>query len=261
MVMETTKQGLIADCRRQMKNPPEAAFEAWGESDERAGIEPPPIEKPFAEGARRIALVAPDELSIGSMPTLQAIRERQSRRAFTDEAVTLEELSYLLWATQGIRKMHPEKPIAYRTVPSGGCRHPYETYLQIERVDGVASGLYRYSALNHELGFVREVPEDADPSLAEVCYGQRSVEVAAVTFIWTAIPYRTEWRYGPDSPKDILMGVGHICQNLYLACESVGLGTCAIVAYNQEKLDTYLDIDGDEEVSLYVAPVGRPAGA
>jgi len=257
MVMKTDKQGRMDACREQLKNPTGEAFEAWGESDERKGIAPPPIEKPFPDGANRIPLIAPEKLNLGAMAVADAIRDRQSRRAFSDEALTFEELSYLLWATQGIRKMHPEKPIAFRVVPSGGCRHPYETYLQIERVEGVPPGLYRYGAVNHELVFLREVPEDADPSLADVCFGQGSVAAAAVTFAWTAIPYRTEWRYGPDSPKDILLGCGHICQNLYLACESIGAGTCAIVAYDQEELDAYLGVDGVEEVSLYAAPVGK----
>lgn len=251
---------MMKDVRECLRNPPREAFEAWGESDERKGVAPPPIEKPFPEGAERIELVPPGKLSLGGMPVADAIRDRHSRRAFTAEPLTLEELSFLLWATQGIRKMHPEKPIAFRMVPSGGCRHPYETYLQIERVEGVPRGLYRYSALDHALVLVHVIRSDEDPTLAEVCHKQPSVEAAPVTFIWTAIPCRTEWRYGPDSPKDILLGCGHICQNLYLACESIGAGTCAIVAYDQEKLDAYLGVDGVDEISLYVAPVGKPAG-
>jgi len=257
MIMKTDKQGWMDVCREHLKNPPGEAFEAWGESDERKGIALPPLEKAFPEGAKRIALIAPEKLDLGAMAVADAIRDRHSRRAFTDEPLTFGELSYLLWATQGIRKMHPEKPVAFRVVPSGGCRHPYETYIQIERVEGVLPGLYRYGAVNHELVFLRDVPADADPSLADVCYGQGSVAAAAVTFAWTAIPYRTEWRYGPDSLKDLLMGIGHVCQNLYLACESIGAGTCAIVAYDQEKLDAYLGLDGVEEISLYVAPVGK----
>ena len=76
-------------------------------------------------------------------------------------------------------------------------------------------------------------------------------------FIWTAIPYRTVWRYGVDLIKDILMGVGHICQNLYLACEAIQAGTCAIVSYSQEELDSFLKLDGEEEISLYLSPVGK----
>jgi len=247
----------MEDLRKYLKNPPVEVLEAAGESDQRKGVEPPPLEKAIPEGAKRVDLVPPEALNLGSMLLIDAIRNRKSRRAFTEEALTLEELSFLLWATQGIREIHPKRTHAFRVVPSGGCRHPYETYVQVERVEGVSPGLYRYGALEHTLVLLREMSSGM-ADLAEICYGQHSVQSAAVTFIWTAIPYRTEWRYGPDSLKDILLSCGHICQNLYLACESIGAGTCAIVAYNQEQLDPYLGVDGVDEISLYVAPVGKP---
>jgi SagB-type dehydrogenase family enzyme len=66
-----------------------------------------------------------------------------------------------------------------------------------------------------------------------------------------------EWRYGLASFKLIALDAGHVCQNLYLACEAINAGTCAIAAYNQEKLDTLLGVDGDEEFAVYMAPVGK----
>jgi SagB-type dehydrogenase family enzyme len=78
-----------------------------------------------------------------------------------------------------------------------------------------------------------------------------------VVFIWTAIPYRTEWRYGPVSPKLIALDAGHACQNLYLAVEAVGAGTCGIGAYDQELSDRMCGVDGRDEVVIYMAPVGK----
>jgi SagB-type dehydrogenase family enzyme len=204
-----------------------------------------------------IPLVPTAEIKLGTTPLVDAIRNRESRRQFSSEALTLEELSFLLWATQGVRRIHPKRVWAMRNVPSGGCRHPFETYLWVRNVESVPQGLYRYSALEHKLVAVGAPGAETQASLAEVCYGQEFVDKAAVTFVWTAIPYRTEWRYGPDSLKDILLSCGHICQNLYLACESIGAGTCAIVAYNQDALDRFLGVDGEDEISLYVAPVGK----
>ena len=76
-------------------------------------------------------------------------------------------------------------------------------------------------------------------------------------FIWTTIPNRMEWRYSVVSHKIIALDAGHVCQNLYLACESIGCGTCAIGAYDQEKMDKFLGVDGEEEFAIYAAPVGR----
>jgi len=132
-----------------------------------------------------------------------------------------------------------------------------ETYLHVRHVESMAPGLYRYLPLEHAVIAV-DAPGAAPRSrLGEICYKQSFVDEAAVTFVWTAIPYRTEWRYGPDLLKDILLTCGHICQNLYLACEAIGAGTCAILAYDQDELDAFLGVDGQDEISVYVAPVGR----
>ena len=80
---------------------------------------------------------------------------------------------------------------------------------------------------------------------------------SAVTFIWTTIPARMEWRYSRASYKVIALDAGHVCQNLYLACETIGAGTCAIAAYDQEIADSILGIDGVEEFTIYMAPVGK----
>lgn len=245
--------------RQYLKNPSRDALAAH-ESDQQKGVAAPPLEKPIEPVAKLIPLVPVGRIALGRMPLVEAIRARESRREFADTALSLEELSFLLWATQGVRKVHPEKKWAMRTVPSGGCRHPFETYLRVRKAESLAPGLYRYGALEHALVAVDAPGSNPNVSLAEACYGQEFVDQAAVTFVWTAIPYRTEWRYGPDSLKDILLSCGHICQNLYLACESIGAGTCAIVAYDQDMLDGFLGVDGEGEISLYVAPVGKVAG-
>ncbi len=243
--------------RTSLRNPPLEEMRRH-KSDQQKGIPAPPVEKPIDAGARLIPLVPEDRLPQGQMPLRDAIRKRESRRAFSSDALSLEELSFLLWATQGIRKIDPAGVRTMRNVPSGGCRHPFETYLWIRNVESLSRGIYRYLPLEHALVAVDAPGSDPRASLAKVCYEQAFVDNAAVTFIWTAIPYRTEWRYGTDSLKDILLSCGHICQNLYLACESIGAGTCAIVAYDQDALDAFLGVDGKDEIPVYVAPVGKP---
>jgi len=250
----------MSDGRKHLKNTDFTSFPNI-ESDQRKGVPAPPLEKQIPRGAKRVDLVPPEEFpsALGGQPLVDAIRNRQSRRSFAKISLSLAELSFLLWATQGIRSIHPKRVHAFRTVPSGGCRHPFETYLRIQRVDDVAPGLYRYAPLEHQLVevWLAGDRDPKDPTLGAACYEQSFVDTAAVSFVWTAIPYRSEWRYPVDSFKDILLSCGHICQNLYLACEAIGAGTCAIVAYNQKMLDAYLNVDGEDEISLYVAPVGK----
>jgi SagB-type dehydrogenase family enzyme len=122
-------------------------------------------------------------------------------------------------------------------------------------VNGLQPGLYRYLPLENKLYFIF-----SDDNLAERVHEatyESYVKGSAVTFIWTVIPYRTEWRYSILSPKIIAQDSGHMCQNLYLACEAIGAGTCAIGAYDQEKMDHAIRVDGKEEFAVYVAPVGK----
>ena len=125
----------------------------------------------------------------------------------------------------------------------------------VNRVAGLEPGLYRYLPVENRLCFLK-----ADPGLAaeiHVASGDQYVLDSAATFVWTVIPYRTEWRYLHHSHRVILIDVGHACQNLYLAAESIGCGTCAIAAYDQQRMDAALGVDGEEEFAVYMAPVGR----
>ena len=93
--------------------------------------------------------------------------------------------------------------------------------------------------------------------ISDASLGQSFTGKSAVTFVWTAIPYRMEWRYSLASYKVIAMDAGHVGQNLYLACEAINAGTCAIAAYSQDLMDTLINVDGTEEFVIYLAPVGK----
>lgn len=220
-----------------------------------SGAAPPVVQKPVPPGKTVIALPGRDEWHIPTCDLLTAIGERESHRRFLPDLLSLQELSMLLWATQGVRTVVHEAAVL-RTVPSAGCRHPFETYFAALRVDGLAPAIYRYLPLEHGLLLEKE-PEKLAVSLVAATHGQSFVAQAAGCFIWTAIPARTEWRYAEASYKVIALDAGHVCQNLYLACEAIGAGTCAIAAYNQGLMDALLGVDGDEEFTIYIAPVGK----
>jgi SagB-type dehydrogenase family enzyme len=233
-------------------------WEEWGhsETDQKRKVPYPPLEKPAPEGAPLFNLVAPEAFTLGQIPLIEAFRHRRSRRKFTSEPLSLEELSFLLWVTQGVTQVLSNNKATMRTVPSGGARHPFESYLSLNRVAGFEPGLYRYLALEHKLCQLR--PDSGlAAKVGEACNDQPFVGNCAATFIWTAIPYRTEWRYTFLSHKIIAQDAGHVCQNLYLACEAISAGTCGIGAYDQAKLDALLGVDGHEEFAVYAAPVGK----
>lgn len=232
----------------------------WAHTDQHAGRKPPPVQKPADPESATVAL-PPREAwpELGAMSVQAAISARKSRRTFGPERLSQSELAFLLWATQGVRRRLGPHTVL-RTVPSAGGRHAFETYVAVLNVAGLSTGLYRYLPLDHTLLALQGQKHDDHPlgdSLIQATLGQRFCGEAAATFIWTVVPYRTEWRYDLAAYRVLLMDVGHVCQNLYLACESIGAGTCAVGAYDQEALDTLLDVDGEDEFAIYLAPVGK----
>ncbi len=226
------------------------------EAHQRKGVLPPLLEKPCPKDGVMFELTKPDRLDLGGISLAEAIKQRESRRKYTLEALKLEELSFLLWATQGLKSIDRNKVWTKRTVPSAGARHPFETYLIINRVDDLKPGVYRYLAIEHKLLLVND-KRPLPSQVSEACWGQAFVGDAAVVFIWVATPYRAEWRYSTVAYKGILVDVGHICQNLYLACESIGAGACAILAYEQEMIDALIGVDGENEFTVYLASLGK----
>jgi SagB-type dehydrogenase family enzyme len=218
----------------------------------------PLVQKPLPPGSSIIPLPLRASWAIPPCDLEAAIAGRQSHRHFTGEPLSLAELAFLLWATQGVREGLPAAAVL-RTVPSAGCRHPFETYLAVLEVEGLVSGLYRYLPLEHTLVHLRGV-DNLPAHLTAACRGQKFSGEAAVTFLWTVLPRRSEWRYGEASYKVIALDAGHLCQNLYLACAAISAGTCAIAAYNQTLADGLLGVDGEEEFTIYMAPVGKVAG-
>ena len=226
------------------------------ESDQDLKLPQPPLVKPaMANDGNRIAL----SRDFSALPMLHnlpyLIESRHSSRIYTQKNMTLEQLSFLLWACQGVKSIRGKSYATLRTVPSGGARHPFETYLVVRKVDGLRSGVYHYLPMEHALEFLQEI-ENLDERINESLCGQIWASKANVLFYWSMVPYRAEWRYGIYAHRVALMDAGHMAENLYLACTGLGLGCCAIGAFSDELCNDLLTLDGEEEFTLYVIPVG-----
>lgn len=183
------------------------------------------------------------------------IRDRRSARVYTGETMTVEQLSFLLWATQGVKAVRGKSYATLRTVPCGGARHEFETYLLVRRVVGLEPGTYHYLPMEHALEFLHPV-DDMENTITESLSGQKWAEKANVVFYWSMVPYRAEWRYGIYTHRVAMIDVGHVGQNLYLACTGTGLGTCTLGAFSHEICNELFGLDGEEEYVVYAAPVG-----
>jgi len=228
-------------------------------SDQEKGLPQPPLELPPDPGVPLIPLPDPKTLMMPEMDLRTAIDHRQSIRLYRDEPLSLEELSYLLWCTQGVKAV-TKRPSTLRTVPSGGARHAFETYLMVRAVRGLEPGIYRFLAIEHALQVVRPGAQTVQ-DITDLCGGQNMVKLSAVTFIWTAVPYRMIWRYNQRAYRGLFLDAGHVCQNLYLAAEPIDCGVCAINAFFDDEFNAYLGFDPEQQFVLYCASLGKnPTG-
>ncbi len=226
-------------------------YRYMGPSDQQRRLPQPSISSLLEEGVQVIQLPDPGE---GKTNLRSLIDSRTSIRNYADTPISLRELSYLLWCTQGVKEVLGTQA-TLRTVPSAGARHAIETYLLVNRVQELPQGLYRYQALEHQLQELTLFQGIAE-QVQEACLKQRHVMGSAVTFIWSAMVYRMTWRYGERGYRYLFLDAGHVCQNLYLAAESLGYGVCAIAAFDDDRLNELLHLDGKDEFVLYLATCG-----
>ena len=219
------------------------------------GLPQPPLELPFAPGVRLIDLPSPGEIQVPPIDLRTAIEGRRSLRKYAEQPLSLSELSFLLWCTQGVKTV-TERPVTFRTVPSAGARHAFETFVLANRVEGLAPGLYRFAALEYALLEVDLTPDVAERAV-QACQRQHMVGQAAVSFVWVAVVERMRWRYCERSYRYLHLDAGHVCQNLYLAAEAIGCGACAIAAYDDDLLNQLVGADGEELFAIYAASLGK----
>lgn len=205
-----------------------------------------PIAALSKETKGRIALPAASKESDVSLE--EALSKRQSIRSFTDEPLTLKDLSQLLWSAQGIT--HGRE---FRTAPSAGALYPLEVYALVGNVEGLSPGLYRYNIRKHSLVKVKE--GDLRKSLSEAVYQPRIIREAPLTLIITAVYKRTTGKYGERGIRYVHMEVGHAGQNVMLQATALGLGCVGIGAFNDDFVKDFLG--SKEEAPLYIIPIGK----
>ncbi|MCF0107093.1 MAG: SagB/ThcOx family dehydrogenase [Holdemanella sp.] len=223
-------------------------------TDQKLKRQQPPLVK-AAMRNERIVLPKNFEDLIINNDFMDVINRRKSHRVYTEQKLSLLQLSYLLWATQGVKEIRGKSYATLRTVPSGGARHGFETYLIIRFVEGLESGKYHYLPMEHALEYLGKV-DSIEKTIGDTLCGQLWASKASVVFYWSFVPYRCEWRYGTGAHRPAMIDAGHIGENLYLACTALGLGTCAIAAYDNRICDPLFELDGQEEFIVYTCPVG-----
>jgi len=224
-------------------------------SNQTKKVPQPPLEAFYSGTETMIDLPMPEDIPAINIDFMAAVELRTSVRDYQHTPISLLELSFLLWCTQGVKQVLGDKA-TLRTVPSAGARHAFETYLLINNVEGIKPGLYRFLALEHKLAQMNMTDTIAE-EITHGCLGQKMVLTSAVTFIWVADAVRMTWRYGERGYRYLHLDAGHICQNLYLSAQVIGCGACAIAAFDDEQLNSIVGIDGEKQFVVYVGTVGK----
>lgn len=206
-----------------------------------------PMPTPSPEQANVINLPEPQYDSDVSIE--QSLLNRRSIRSYTGEPLTLQEVSQLLWAAQGITD-----PRGFRTAPSAGALYPLEVYLVAGDVEDLTSGVYRYEPDDHQLA--RIIDGDKRAKLADAALAQPWVKEGAISIVFAAVYERTTSKYGDRGVRYVHMEAGHAAQNLCLQATAMGLGAVTVGAFHDEQVSKLLNLPQDEK-PLYIIPVGR----
>lgn len=211
----------------------------------------PQLYKKYPDNLERIELSKPDR-SDGE-PLYKLMQQRRSRRNFLNEPVAEENLSQVLWASQGLSLLTEYHQ--FRTAPSAGGLFPIETYCVINNVAGMKPGIYHYQVGYHTLVLLDQ--GHFSQKLAKAALGQQMISDSAFNLVWTALIERSRWKYEERAYRYIYLDAGHIAQNTALAAESCGLGSCQVGAFFDEEVDKIIGVDGVGEFSIYLTAVGK----
>ena len=194
-------------------------------------------------------IMLPEPRTTGEISIEEAILHRRSVRRYTEEAITLNDLSQLFWAAQGITSEE-----GFRTAPSAGALYPLEVYVVAGGVDGLSDGVYRYRAEGHTLQ--RICDGDLRENLSECALKQTQITDAAVDIVFAAVFERSTAKYGERGVRYAYIEAGHAAQNVYLQAGALGLGVCAVGAFYEQEVSELLALS-DDETPIYILTIGK----
>lgn len=141
-----------------------------------------------------------------------------------------------------------EDRVSLRPSPSGGARHALECYLRIDRVEGLAPGLYHYLPQQHAL---EPLPfgEEAWKTTARLCYPLRTKSdfPPQVCCFYAVRLRRISWKYTGIAYRLALLDLGCLLQTQMLVATSLGMKSCVFGAVEGEAFAKAFGTDVEQE--------------
>jgi SagB-type dehydrogenase family enzyme len=189
-----------------------------------------------------------------TLSIVEALRRRRSTRSFLPKPLSLDDLSFLLWACTGVQR--EERGYEFRTAPSAGALYPVETYVVVNNVEGLAKGVYHYNIEAHALEELHS--GDFTEETVHAALEQKACGEAPVVFVWASVFDRCKWKYAQRAYRYVYLDAGHIAENLALAATGSGLASCQMGAFFDDEVNHIIGVDGEDESAIYLSVVGYP---
>jgi SagB-type dehydrogenase family enzyme len=173
----------------------------------------------------------------------KALLQRRSIRSYKEEPLSLNDLSQILWAAQGITE--PKR--GFRTAPSPRAVYLLEIYVLLGNVTNLPMGMYKYQPQGHELVKIADGDKKAELFKAA---GQAPIKNAPVALVIAGLSEKTQ------NPAWIYLEAGHAAENIYLQSVSLKLGTVAMAGFKEDEVRKALNLPEKERV-LYIMPIGK----
>ncbi len=159
---------------------------------------------------------------------------------------------------QAVVRLQEDTAFVKKNVPSAGGLHPTEVYLVVQRVEGIAPGLYHYHPVEHKLELL-SIPSVCLATLAtEMLAGQHWFAGAHVQLILAPRYARSFWKYRFHSKayRAVTLDVGHISQAIYSSATQLGLGAFVTSAINDVNVENAFGLDPLLEGPLAICGFG-----
>lgn len=219
---------------------------------------PPALDRVAAE--HRIGLPRSEPSALDAL-----LDRRVTCRNFdTARSLALAEVGAVLYRAFGARTQVEVTgvPVLKKGVPSAGGLHPTEAYLLVQRVAGLAPGLYHYHPVAHALEPLRELtPDEAADHARRFVAGQAYFTNAPLQLVMASRFERNFWKYRNHAKayRATILDAGHLSQTLYLAATELGLAAFITAAINEGDIEDAFGLDPMEQGVLSVSGFGLRA--
>jgi SagB-type dehydrogenase family enzyme len=226
------------------------------------------LPNPFKEYSDLPRISLPEKAAPGGISALQAIAANGSTRAAATESgetvvginvsgsvrPDLSQLASLLYYSAGVTKQRRYPEVYFRAAACAGALYPVEVYVVCGELQGLHAGLYHFSPRDFALVCLRET--DCRPALLEATAGEPHLAAAPIALIYTAITWRSSWKYRDRSYRYHFWDNGMIVGNAMAEAAALGLPAHLVMGFIDHRIDRLLGIDGERELPLSILTFG-----